>query len=97
MIESVDSLRYVVSFKEQSHNVHTGEREFRCCRKKLLVFGNCKSGRPWSTRALSATLWEKRHLVSLPIILWALCRSIFPHQIVFASQLTTPSQAIQSS
>ena len=46
---------------------------------------------------LSAILWEKRPLVSLPIILLALCRSIFPHPVVFASQLMIPSKGTQSS
>jgi hypothetical protein len=46
---------------------------------------------------LSATRWGKRHPVSLPIIQLALCRSIFPHGTVLASQLMIPLQATQSS
>ena len=65
--------------------------------EKLLVFGNCRSGKPSSTTRLSATRWGKRHPVSLPIIRLALCRSIFPHGTVFASQLVIPLQATQSS
>src|SRR5205823_14844385 len=41
---------------------------------------------------LSAILWEKRQLVSLPIIPLALCLSIFPHPIMFASQSMIPSK-----
>ena len=65
--------------------------------EKSLVFGNCKPGKLSSMTALLATLWENRHPVLLPIIRLALCRSIFPHRIVFASQLMIPSQATQSS
>jgi hypothetical protein len=85
IIESPHSLRYDANFKARAFI--DGGGEFRCCRKKLLVFGNSRSGKPWSTTGLSAILWDKRHRVSLPIILLALCRSILPHRIVFAFQV----------